>query len=163
MKRLILMHKALLLIVTLVFAVAFTHGASAQQYKWVDKDGKVRYGDVPPPGVNATRLKAPPPFSSPAPSAAAKKDAGGKALSPEDAYRQRQEASRKDSEKQAQAEQEKALNQENCSRARESLAALESGQRISRTDAKGERYYLEDAQIAQETAKARESVKQYCK
>ncbi len=153
------MNKALLVIATLCFAAA----ASAQQYKWVDKDGKVRYGDVPPPGVNATRLKAPPPSSSPAPAAAAKKDAGGKALSPEEAYRQRQEAARKDAEKQAQADQEKSLNQENCSRARESLAALESGQRISRTDAKGERYYLEDAQIAQETAKARESVRQYCK
>jgi hypothetical protein len=158
MKRLILMHKALLLIVTLLFAAA----ASAQQYKWVDKDGKVRYGDVPPPGANVTRLK-PPPSSAPAPSAAAKKDGGGKALSPEEAYRQRQEAARKDSEKQAQADQEKSANQENCSRARESLAALESGQRISRTDAKGERYYLEDAQIAQETGRARELVKQYCK
>jgi Domain of unknown function (DUF4124) len=153
------MNKALLLIVTLLFAAA----ASAQQYKWVDKDGKVRYGDVPPPGANATRLRAPTPSSSPAPSAAAKKDAGGKALSPEEAYRQRQEAARKDADKQAQADQEKALNQENCSRARESLAALESGQRISRTDAKGERYYLEDAQIAQEAGRARELVKQYCK
>ena len=156
------MNKALLQIVTLVFAVVFAHGASAQQYKWVDKDGKVRYGDVPPPGVNATRLK-PPPSSAPAPSAAAKKDAGGKVLSPEEAFRQRQEAARKDSDKQAQADQERSVNQENCSRAREALAALESGQRITRTDAKGERYYLEDAQIAQETGKARESVRQYCK
>jgi hypothetical protein len=156
MKRLILMHKALLLIVTLVFAAA----ASAQQYKWVDKDGKVRYGDVPPPGANATRLKPPPP-GAPAPQAAQKD--GGKPLSPDAAFRKRQEESQKASEKQAQADQEKALNQENCSRAREALAALESGQRISRTDAKGERYYLEDAQIAQETAKARESVRQYCK
>jgi hypothetical protein len=156
------MNKALLLIVTLVFATA----ASAQQYKWVDKDGKVRYGDVPPPGANATRLKAPPPgasapSSAPAPSAAAKKD--GKPLTPEEAFRQRQEASRKDADKQAKADQEKALNQENCTRAREALVGLESGQRIVRTDAKGERYYLDEAQIAQQTARARETVKQYCK
>ena len=35
--------------------------ALAQQYKWVDADGKVRYGDVPPPGVKATPLRPPPP------------------------------------------------------------------------------------------------------
>ena len=151
------MNKALLLIVTLVFSTA----AAAQQYKWVDKDGKVRYGDVPPPGANATRLKPPPPGAAPAPQAAQKE--GAKPLTPEAAFRKRQEDSQKASDKQAQADQEKSLNQENCSRARETLSALESGQRISRTDAKGERYYLEDAQIAQETARARESVKQYCK
>ena len=152
------MNKALLLIVTLVFAAA----ASAQQYKWVDKDGKVRYGDVPPPGVNATRLKPPPPgVSAPAPSAAAKKD--DKPLTPEEAFRQRQEAARKDSEKQAKADQEKAESRANCARAQDVLRSLESGQRIARTDSKGERYYLEDAQVAQETAAARESVRQHCK
>ena len=153
------MNKALLLIVTLVFSTA----AAAQQYKWVDKDGKVRYGDVPPPGVSATRLKGPPPSSSPAPSAAAKKDAGAKALSPEEAFRQRQEAARKDADKQAKADQEKAESQANCARAQDVLRALQSGQRIARTDSKGERYYLEDGQVAQETAAARESVRQHCK
>ncbi|HVJ12764.1 MAG TPA: DUF4124 domain-containing protein [Burkholderiales bacterium] len=154
------MNKALLLIVTLVFSTA----AAAQQYKWVDKDGKVRYGDVPPPGVNATRLKPPPSGSAPAPaaSAAAKKD-GAKALTPEEAFRQRQEAARKDADKQAKADQEKAESQANCARAQDVLRALQSGQRIARTDSKGERYYLEDGQVAQETAAARESVRQHCK
>ena len=62
----------------------------------------------------------------------------------------------------AQAEQEAAAKSENCTRAQESLRTLESGQRIARTDAKGERYYLEDAQIAQETARARQIVKDSC-
>jgi hypothetical protein len=146
-----------------VFTLAFAAAAAAQQYKWVDQDGKVRYGDVPPPGVKATRLKPPATGSAPAAAAPAAKDAGAKALTPEQAFRKRQEDAEKDRMKEAKAEQEKAENQENCSRAQEALRALESGQRISRTDAKGERYYLEDAQIAQETAKARDSVKQWCK
>jgi hypothetical protein len=33
---------------------------------------------------------------------------------------------------------------------------------VTRTDAKGERYYLDDAQIAQETARARQSAQQWC-
>jgi hypothetical protein len=148
----------------LVFILGFAAAASAQQYKWVDQDGKVRYGDVPPPGVKATRLKPPATGSaSSAPASGAQKDSGAKALSPEAAFRKRQEDAEKERMKEAKAEQDKAENAENCARAQEALRALESGQRISRTDPKGERYYLEDAQIAQETAKARESVKQWCK
>jgi len=150
------MQKTLLFILAMTLAAA----ASAQAYKWVDRDGKVRYGDVPPPGVKATPLKPPPGPSSP-PAAAAKKDAA-KALSPEAAYRKRQEDAQKEREKQGQAEAEAQAKREQCARAQESLRTLESGQRIARTDAKGERYYLEDAQIAQETAKARQAVQQWC-
>lgn len=132
--------------------------AQAQQYKWVDQNGKVQYGDVPPPGVKTQRLKPPP--GGAAPAAAAKK--GEKPLSPEAAYRKRQEDAQKEREKGAQAEQEAAAKRENCARAQESLRTLESGQRIARTDAKGERYYLEDAQIAQETARARQIAKESC-
>jgi hypothetical protein len=150
------MHKAIVVVVTCLFAAA----AWAQQYKWVDKDGKVRYGDVPPPGVNAQRLKPPP--GPTAPATAEKKGEKDKPLSPEAAYRKRQEESQKEQQKQAQAQQEAEAKRENCERAQQSLRTLESGQRIARTDAKGERYYLEDAQIAQETAKARQTVQQWC-
>ena len=141
--------------------VLFASAAAAQQYKWVDQNGKTQYGDVPPPGVQAQRLKPPPAGTAPAPAPAAKK--GDKPLSPEAAYRKRQEDAQKENEKAAQAEQEAAAKRENCIRAQEGLRALESGQRIARTDAKGERYYLEDAQIAQETARARQIVQESCK
>jgi hypothetical protein len=143
----------------LFWVLALAAGAaSAQQYKWVDQDGKVRYGDVPPPGAKATRLKPPPPGSAPA--TAAKKDA--KALTPEQAFRKRQEEASKDREAQAKAEQNAAVKRENCERAQAGLRTLESGQRISRTDASGERRFLEDGEIAQETAKARQNVQQWC-
>ena len=154
------MKRALISLVLMMFATA----AAAQLYKWVDKDGKVRYGDVPPPGVNATRLKGPSSGSyapAPAPAPAAKKE-GGKALSPEEAFRKRQEEAQKDRDKQAQADQQAQQKRVNCTQAQEALRSLESGQRIQRTDSKGERYYLEDAQVAQETARARQSVQQWC-
>jgi hypothetical protein len=141
------------------FLVACSGPALAQQYKWVDPDGKVRYGDVPPPGVKAQRMK--PPASGPAPSTSAAPK-GEKPLSPEAAYRKRQEDAQKERDKGAQAEQEASAKRENCMRAQESLRTLESGQRIARTDAKGERYYLEDAQITRETARARQLVKESC-
>jgi hypothetical protein len=149
------MKKLIVLVSSLLIAAA----ASAQQYKWVDQDGKVRYGDVPPPGVKATRLK--PPAQGAAPAAAAKKDAG-KALTPEQAFRKRQEESAKERETQAKADQDAQVKRENCTRAQDALRTLESGLRISRTDSKGERYFLEEAEVAQETAKARQTVQQWC-
>ncbi len=67
----------------LLVALALAGAAQAQQYKWVDKDGKVRYGDTPPPGVKMTRLKGPSgpatAPASPAAKAAAAKAAAAKA------------------------------------------------------------------------------------
>jgi len=151
------MKKLIVLVSSLLLAAA----ASAQQYKWTDQDGKVRYGDVPPPGVNATRLKPPAQGSAPAPAAAAKKDAG-KGLTPDQAFRKRQEEAQKGRETQAKAEQDAQIKRENCTRAQDGLRSLESGQRIARTDSTGERYFLDEQQVAQETAKARQSVQQWC-
>ena len=92
--------------------VLFAAAAAAQQYKWVDQNGKVQYGDVPPPGVKATRLKPPPGRARAAPPPRAAKK-GDKPLSPEAAYRKRQEDAQKESEKEPQkAEQEAAAQRE---------------------------------------------------
>ena len=61
-----------------VLSLAIAGSAAAQQmYKWVDKDGKVRYGDTPPPGAKTSTVAAPsPPPASGAPAAMDAKDAG---------------------------------------------------------------------------------------
>jgi uncharacterized protein DUF4124 len=156
------MKKALLLAIALAFSAA----AIAEQYKWTDKNGKVQYGDAPPPGVKATPLRAvPPPATQPAAKAADAKGADKKGpmnSAEQDAdFRKRQQEASKDREKQAQATQQAEAKKENCSRAQEMQRSLETG-RVARTDAKGERYYLDEAQIAQETAKARQLVQQWC-
>src|SRR5689334_21122673 len=74
--------------------------AFAQMYRWVDKDGKVRYGDTPPPGAKTSSIKGPASSAAPAPAAAAKdaKDAKKGPLTPaeqEQEYRKRQAESRK--------------------------------------------------------------------
>lgn len=126
--------------------------AHGQAYRWVDKDGKVRYGDVPPSGTKAKALKPPPPAPAAPPAA---KSAAKAAPA--------QKNGRETAEKAEREKQELAAARENCARSKENLGMLESGQRIARTDAKGERYYMDDAQRAQETAKAREALSQWCK
>jgi len=159
------MLRVLVLGLTLAFAAA----ASAQLYRWVDKDGKLRYGDTPPPGAKATTLKPPSgpsaPPAAPASDAAASKDAKKGPLTPaeqEADYRRRQLEAQKARDKDDQARRDADAKQANCARAREALATLESGQRITRTDAQGERAFLEDEARARETEKARQSVREWC-
>jgi hypothetical protein len=157
----------LLRVLVCVLSLAVAAGAAAQAYRWVDQDGRVRYGDTPPPGIKATPLKVPSGGASVAPAApdAAAKGARKGALTPaeqERDFRKRQADAQKAGEKSAQAERDAEAKRENCARARETLAGLESGQRIVRTGADGERYYLDDAQREAEAARARESVNSWC-
>lgn len=146
--------------------------ADAQQYKWKDSRGRTVYGDLPPAGVKATPLKAvaPPP---PAAAAPATTQAGSKAaakstkpLTPaeqEMEYRRRVKEAQEAAAKQAKEQQDERDRRENCELAREQERTLASGQRIARVDQKGERYYIDDAQRAQELAQARRSISEWCK
>lgn len=162
------MRKILLFLAIIGFAAA----AHAQLYKWLDKDGKTRYGDAPPAGVKATALGAPASGSGPAaavPAAAAPgaapKDAKKGPLTPAEQaqeYRKRQEEEKKAGAKAESERQALAAKAEDCARAREYLRTLESGQRIVRTNAAGERYFMDESQTAQELAKSQQSIQQTC-
>ena len=164
------MKKLLLLAVAMLFSAA-----AFAQYKWVDKDGKVRYGDTPPAGVKATPMSAPAAGASPAPPPAANKSGAkdGKSsktgakgpLTPaekEADFRKRQIEAEKGREKDQKTAHEAQAKKQNCTAAQEQLRLYESGQRVTRTNPSGERYYLDEGQIAQEAAKSRQSVQQWC-
>jgi hypothetical protein len=144
-------------------------GAAAAQHKWVDSNGRVQYGDTPPAGVKSTPVRPPPaPLSQPEASATkegAKTDEAKKGPltnTEKDAdFRKRQQDTQQEREKQAKAQQAADDKRENCARAQEAVRGLDSG-RIARTNASGERYFLDDAQLAQETVKARQTAQQWC-
>ena len=150
-----------------VFGCLMT-GAQAQVYCWNTKDGKRQCGDTPPPGVKATTMGAPSAPAAPAPAGAkdaATKDAKKGPLTPaeqEQEFRKRQLEAQKAREKEEQALRDADAKKDNCERAREALRILESGQRIARMDQQGERVFLEEAQIAQETERARQAVQRSC-
>ena len=162
------MKRDLLLAAAVVFAaLAFAQPSFAQQYKWVDQNGKIQYGDTPPPGVKATPLKAPSsgPAAAPAPASKDAKDEPKGALTPaqQDAeFRKRQKDAAKAQEKEAKSAEDTKAKRENCSNAQEQLRVLESGQRVARTDEKGERYFIDDEQRSADIARARKIVQQSC-
>ena len=139
--------------------------ASAQMYKWVDKDGKVHYGNTPPPGSKTSAVKAPQSGAAPAPASAASDAKKGPltAAEQEQEYRKRRQEAEKDGKKSEQEQLAKSQKSESCERTREYLNTLQSGQRIARTNPSGERYYMDENQVAQEVAKAQQAVQQACK
>jgi hypothetical protein len=144
-------------------------GASAQMYKWVDKDGKVRYSDTPPVGTKTTTVKSPQSSGeapAAAPADAKDKDAKKGPMTPaekEQDYRKRQAEASKEADKAEAERRAKADLNEACQRSREYLNTLQSGQRITRSNPSGERYYLDENQVAQEITKAQQSMQAACK
>ncbi|MCK6433297.1 MAG: DUF4124 domain-containing protein [Burkholderiaceae bacterium] len=143
------------------------------QWKWKDSSGQVHISDRPPPAdvPDASILQRPaaPTVRRAAPAAAA---ASVAASGPSAASRPRVdselEARMKKAEQEqkakAKAEEERvaASRAENCRRARQQLAALESGMRVVRMNDKGEREYLDDAQRAAEVQRARQLIASEC-
>jgi hypothetical protein len=140
--------------------------AWAQVYKCIDASGKTVYLQSPcPAGQSSKVISSKPAATEEAPAAkGGPAKPGAKApLTPEQAYQKRQkereEADKKANDQSAEAKRK----QDACQRAREQLTRFEVGGRIAGVDGKGDRYYLDDSQIAQEKAKAQASVNEWCK
>ena len=151
--------------------------ANAEIYKWKDKDGTIRYSDVPPPSniKNEPMLgkKIPKPTGQ-APLAPVEGNATAdlnkaKAAGKEAAPASKEEAAAKrakDAEAQKKADEakkaEQKFRQESCKIAKTNLAALSSGGRLTKVDDKGERHYLTDEEISQGKADAQRDVEKFC-
>jgi hypothetical protein len=143
------------------------------QWVWRDKDGRVTASDLPPPREvvekdilqrpdQVQRKVVPPP--APAASVAAVQAPVAKPPVDPKLEAKRREASAAEQAKQR-ADDEKNSQQraENCRRARGHLAALETGQRIARTNEKGEREILDDKGRAEEMRRANEVIASDCR
>ena len=148
------------LLLAAAFAVPF---AAFAQWQWIDKDGRKVFSDqAPPADVPAKNiLKRPGPGGKGAqpaePDPAASAAAAPKPPAPKPTGKDRELEEKKKQAEAADAEKRKAQEEElsrtradNCTRARQSKAALDSGVRISRMNEKGEREFLDDAQRAAE-------------
>lgn len=164
-------------------ALALPAADAAAQWKWRDARGQITVSDLPPPREVPERdiLQRPsagaPPAAAPAPAApAASGPAGlatvaqGAASAPVDPElekrRQAAEKAAKDGEAARQREAEAkiaAQRAENCRAARSQLATLQSGQRVVRFNEKGEREFLDDAQRATESQRARAVIASDCR
>lgn len=160
-----------------VLAGAYFSGVAAQ-WAWKEDNGRVVYSDrPPPPEIRASQIMRQPTVQAPAPQPAAPGAAGDpakgadgkpvasgpKTIAERDMEFRKRQQERADAERKAQDEQQKsAAKAVECERARGYLRSLEDGMRIARTDASGNREFLDDAQRAEETERTRKMVQSLC-
>lgn len=150
---------------------------NAEIYKWKDKDGSIRYSDVPPPSnikhEPMVGKKVPKPTGqqplAPVDGDISKSLQRNDKAEPEKAPLSKEEAAAKrarDADAQKKADDavlaEKKLRAENCKAARSNLATFKNGGRISTTDENGERQLLDDAQIERGRIDAQKDIEKYC-
>jgi len=153
-------------------ALALVAAPAQAQWKWRDANGRIVISDVPPPrGVpdkdvlqrpEPAARAAPPPAAASGPAAASA--AAGKA--PVDAEleaRKRRTEQEQAAQRKAEDAKAAAVRKDNCQRARDHLALLDSGQRMVRIGADGEREYLSDQQRAAEAQRTRDIVASDCR
>ena len=161
--------------------------ASAEVYKWKDKQGATRYSDTPPPsnvklesidGKRVFKAKT----SNQAPlspvgstnASAAKDDMKVKVTNPngaspnaesteETAAKLRQKNAEIEKNNKKDKEAQAKLNEENCKAAKSNLASYSQGGRIYKMNEKGEREYMDDAGLKAGAEKAQKEVTEYCK
>lgn len=137
-----------------LFAAVAAH---AQIYKWQDENNKTVISDRPPVGKVREQKKIE------AEASAASGEPAKQAADREMEFRKRQKESQDAAEKGEKEQRAAAERKTQCESARSSLQVLESGERVSMRDKKGERYIIDDAQREQEIARARKSVEANCK
>jgi membrane protein involved in colicin uptake len=153
--------------------------AAAAQWQWVDNQGRRVFSDQPPPpdiapnkilrqpgGQRAAAVPAPAEASvaptaaaAAAPNAAVPKPSGkDPVLEARRKQAEAVEAARKKEEEDKYA----AQLAENCKKARENKAMLDSGVRVARTNDKGEREIMDDAMRAAESKRLQDIIGRDC-
>ena len=132
-----------------------------QTYKWRDAGGRIQYSDTPPPpgatDVQQLRMSSGatgvpgPATSSPSYN---EKDA---------AFRKRLADKQEAEAKSSQAAEDEKVRTRNCEQARGQLAGLDTGQRMVKLNAAGERIALDDNERAQARADAVKAIETWCK
>lgn len=155
-------------LLALILAVGAGAATAQSIWKWRDKDGRVQVSDRPPPmevpekdilqRPHAARA-APAPASDAASAPAAGIDPALEAKRNKAAADQAAAEKAKQAAEKAKRDQARA---ETCQRARNQLAALESGMRVGRMNDKGEREILDDQGRAAEIARTRQVADSNC-
>ena len=153
-------------------------GTAHAQWKWKDARGNVQYSDLPPPpgtsekdillrpaaAARPTIVVAPPGTGASAAAAPASAPASGPSKAELDAAaRQKQDQDQQAGKQKEEERRLAAQRRDNCSRAQANLRELQSGTRVTRTNDRGERVYMDTAQIAGEVGRARDVITSECR
>ena len=159
------MRTSLLLSALLSIALIPTVGQT-EVYKWKDAQGRTVISDTPQPGAGKKAETIPSgssPYGLPDATSTEKANAAPPSVADQELeFKKRQQERQEAEKKAAQEKAEAAKKADGCERAQRNLKTLESGERVTLPNAKGEQEYINDQQRQQEIARARENVKEWC-
>lgn len=131
-----------------------TAGAETEVYKWTDEDGEVHYSQTPPAGADTTTIElAPPPASAGQPDEKLEKRLEN--------FEQRRQARKTSKLERAETKKTNKIRAENCTRARDNLATLESHGQISLQEGDSYRKLTEEERQAK-IGEAQGHIKEFC-
>lgn len=142
---------------TLAAAALCVSAAAFAQYQWIDANGHRVFSDRPAPAgtpekniISGSGVRPAAPAA--APSGAKPPAPAGAAKNTDDQLQQRvkQAQAAEEAKKKQQEARAAAARADNCERARNAKAMLDSGMRMARLNEKGERIVLDDSQRAAE-------------
>jgi hypothetical protein len=149
--------------------------AHAEIYKWVDKDGTVRYTDTPPPAgakplskigkkVEKSAVEQPAVNTNvaPAPTEQSPKVDKKEDTSPEALAKKKRELEEVAKKNKAELEAQAKKKAQNCATARTNYQTYSQGGRIYKTNEKGERIYVDESELAEGAAQAQRDMQEYC-
>jgi hypothetical protein len=170
---------------TLLFLALFgVSGAAVAQWQWLDKDGRKVFSDLAPSSdvVEKDILQRPKVVAKPAVPAAkeaAGSDSGASAAAPSPSIarvasapgvldkeveaKKKQAAEADAAKRKAEEDRVSKAKSDNCSRAKQAKLSFDTGARISRTNASGEREILDDAARAVELKRIQGIIESECK
>lgn len=165
-------HRPTVVATALALLLVLTSPAALAQYRWRDSRGQLHASDQPPPPNIPDKDVLQRPLVQlqrpPAPTAAIPAVSAASAIRPapvDPELQARRARAEQDAEARTKVAEERAAAQrsENCGRARQQLATLQSGNRLVRVNDKGERVVLDDAARAGEMAQVRSVMATDCR
>jgi type IV secretory pathway VirB10-like protein len=145
----------------LIALLACTSFSAFAQWQWVDKDGRKVFSDRPPPSdvqdkfilkrpgsklpaVPAAPKEAEPEQNAVAAPPALPSSARSTGIDKELEAKKKQATEAESAKRKAEEERVASAKAENCARAKQAKATYDSGVRVARTNAAGEREFLDD-------------------
>ena len=129
--------------------------AQAQLYKYVDKNGKTVYSDQAPPDVDSKQVRVPVGNIPSAPGKSAVEQS-------KDSDKAKKDAAEK-SKKGEQEAARQAQNEQRCTQLKGNYQIYVDGGRIQKTNEKGEREFMSDAEIDAARERTRREMEEACK
>lgn len=138
----------------IALALATAPLASAELYKYIDKDGKTVYSDQPSATGESRQLNAPPPAPAAAPKSATERD--------KELQKGRDEAKER-AKKAESAEKLARAKEQACATATSNYRAYTGEGRFTKFDEKGERVFMEDSEIDSARERSKREMDEACK